>query len=304
MSNKRTASQRRLALLAYLRTTQPTINQIMALPTYADYLPGPTLKRLIARDIADLRKAGYEVSVQGSEYRYVLNTTGAIDITGAGVELGVLRDYLDHRALSIPGETAQSGLHKLLAEGRNGVSSGVYTASVPTGDEAPRIAHAISRGKRIAFTYDSTRGQRRYVLEPWQISVNFGAFYVRGELVQIGSKSVSDVRIFKVDRIEGEVLVTENAITSQPVAVEDAFSLIDAVVDVKAGTCMPLYARATEAVDPSPHQGWDRLDLRQISRDELFELLIFYGVDIRLVGPDAIRDDFVARLRHAVEVTQ
>ncbi|MGV9182736.1 helix-turn-helix transcriptional regulator [Arcanobacterium canis] len=304
MSNKRTASERRLALLAYLRTTQPTINQIMALPTYADYSPGPTLKRLIARDIADLRKAGHEVSVQGSEYRYVLNTTGAIDITGTGAELGVLRDFLDHRSLSMPGETAQSGLYKLLAEGHNSGPSGVYTASVPTGDEAPRIAHAISQGKSIAFIYDSTHGQRRYVLDPWQITINFGAFYVRGKVIQIGSKTASGVKIFKVDRIVGEVIVTENAITSQPIAVEDAFSLIDAVVDVKAGTCTPLYARATEATDPSPHKGWDRLDLRQISRDELFELLIFYGVDIQLVGPEAIRDDFVARLRHAVEVSQ
>ncbi|MDP9800020.1 proteasome accessory factor B [Arcanobacterium wilhelmae] len=302
MSNTRSTKERHIALLTYLRQTHPTMKELMRLPFYAHSAGEKTLKRMIMRDLSELRQSGYRIDVT-SDFRYVLDQSPMITVSGFGCELGMLRSFLDVHRGELPETFAQSAIHKLLADA-DATVEGIYQARVPSGNQVVAIADAITRQRRVAFTYRSRHGDRRYVLEPWQISVHFDAFYVRGEQVSLAGRRASGVRIFKLDRIVDEVEILGTRIESTPVPSESVFSPIDAVVDVRAGTCRPLYARANGRFEPSQVHGWDRLTLETIARDELFELLMFYGIDARIVAPLEAREDFLARLTHAIEVSQ
>jgi proteasome accessory factor B len=145
-------------------------------------------------------------------------------------------------------------------------------------------------------------------LEPWGVVRYSGRWYVVGQ-----DTDRAEERVFRLSRVVGTARMSGPAgsyVVPPGTDVREAARRIaptlpteEAVVLVRPGAAAVL-RRVASAVEPDvagPDEltPWDRLRLAGAQADEL----LAFGPDLYVEGPPALRDEVVARLRAAAEVS-
>ncbi len=95
------------------------------------------------------------------------------------------------------------------------VPSGITVRAADVSHVTP-LASAIVEGRVVRFTHRRTTGERvEREVEPYALLQRRGTWYLRGF-----DRTVEDHRIFRTDRIEGKVLVTDEPVTIDPQEVD------------------------------------------------------------------------------------
>lgn len=158
-------------------------------------------RRAFSRDIEALVRMGvpvHAVDGQVPVYRvdrdaYELPDPGLTEEEAAALHLALATVDID-----LPEGSAAESLWKLTGGSSERISAPANAvASLPGHEHLATVWTAVSRRQRLRFSY---RGQLRD-LEPWQLSCQGGRWYLRGF-----DTHRRDDRLFRVDRIEGEVL--------------------------------------------------------------------------------------------------
>ncbi|MBA3652765.1 MAG: WYL domain-containing protein [Actinobacteria bacterium] len=171
-------------------------------------------------------------------------------------------------------------------------------AALPVIDALPALFDGCRRRAAVSFSY---RGQTR-TLEPWGMFFREGFWYVAGRDVDR-----SEERVFRADRIQGDVTVGPPAAFDRPetfdpqqVMPEQAFrmamvepTLVDVEVDAPHAAAATADAGGEEAViDRRPDGG---VTLRiAVANPDAFRSWIFGFLDhAHVVAPPAVRTRFV-----------
>jgi proteasome accessory factor B len=214
--------ERLLNLTAVLLNTSRPLTAEQIRTRVEGYPPaGSAFHRAFERDKDDLRVMGIPLTVERVQatdppidgYRidpeeYYLPDPGLDPEELAALHLASLSIRLDglddQEALWKLGGVSASGseLASLNGSGDNGLMQGVV-ANLPTDPALIPIFQAITAEEAITFGY---RSQRRTV-DPWRLDFHRGRWYLTGF-----DHDRDDQRNFRLDRIEGEVMRTGDAI--------------------------------------------------------------------------------------------
>lgn len=301
----RGVSERRFTLLTRLALGAVTLDDMKSIPAYAELADGDisaeSVQRLIERDIETLRDSGYTVLVSNDGYgpTYRLDDSSNIRIDGTGIDLSLLHHLLRRKARSESLAFAQSGVTKLLSTGSADGSPSPYSLHIPDGASVTDIASAVQLGKRVAFTYESasSAGPADYVVEPLQIVVHFGSFYVRAwQVSKDGDHDAAGPRIFKLTRVTGSVTILDDDATHSLTSdASDHLRPVTVELEVDDDR-LPL---AMKGRHRSGH-----VELVDVMRTDLYDDLIFHGPHARIVSPPEVAEDFANRLAHLAKLGQ
>jgi proteasome accessory factor B len=137
-------------------------------------------------------------------------------------------------------------------------------------------------------------------VEPWTIDSWRGRWYLAG--FDLGR---DDARVFRLDRINGPVMLTGRApehkvpdrldVRAQvdAFAVNSSGDLGPATLRVREGTCFPLRRGASSIVEG--HDGWDTIVVKAYA--DTAGWLAEYGPDVVVLEPPSLRADVIAALR-------
>lgn len=206
------AEERRFTLLTLLSRAPASAIEIAQLPAYAGK-SGKALQRMIERDIQTLRDSGNTITVD-ENYRYRVDESRQIVIDVSGLDVSILRRILGTKRRNNVEAFAQFGAAKVLGSGTISDKITPYRLNVPNGESVIDVARAMSEHRRMRFRYHRSTSVTQYILEPWQVTVHFGAFYVHGAVVERDGIQVDgQIRTFKLSRIESKVEVLDQACT-------------------------------------------------------------------------------------------
>lgn len=282
------------------------------LPAYGGRNP-VAFERLLERDLENLRKAGYPI-VSDETHRYHFDRAAGLRPNVSALDVSLLRALLAGVTTRGPLYlAANNGLHKLLATSAGAAEQAQFLqASIPAGDEALRLARALQNGQQVRLSYRSTTGSglSEYLLEPSELEEHFDVYYVSGPARRLsgphGEGPWEERRTFRTTRIEPGTLavVGESTHLHSTRGKDTVFTAEDAVLAVRPGAALPLASRGEPcaSVAGAP-DGWQCLRYRHIDRQRLFEELAAYGLDVRLLGDDALVAQWRQRVTHLARIT-
>ncbi|MDY5128847.1 WYL domain-containing protein [Actinotignum urinale] len=326
--NRGKITERHLSLLSFIRrgngvTLADMYSQI---PAYRDNnLSESTLER----DIFALRQAGYPIRTTG-KYTYVYDETAPLWAHVNRADASVLRSALSlvHKKDALHDAVVQGG-KKLLSFVGEGTDAPLplYTAyRSPEGSKyASIIARALQAGKRVQYAYrGSASVPSVYCLEPWHISSFLDSFYVTGMAVKVGASvpgsqqpsQAWELRTFKLSRMADLVVLEEDTCFPRRDVTLPIFQTEYADIAIAPGTCAPLRTRgvalsttdenaatavplgtrgvSTHNVDVTT--GWPVYRFSAVTLAHLWQNLMLYGDDVRLVAPNELREQWHSRL--------
>ncbi len=179
-----------------------------------------------------------------------------------------------------------------------------------------RIIDAIQDRERIRFGYRSagSRESTPRTLDPQLVFRYLGNDYVSGFAARAGTaEEAFEWRTFRLSRIttpydEVERVAASGLLSSDRLAAvlseasQDRtvfYRIAEVDVAVRAGTCMPIRKLGTPVrAGEGTMEGWDRFLLRNVDRQLLWEKLVYFGRDMRLLGPEDVLADYRKRLAH------
>lgn len=302
--------ERLLNLLACLLDSSAgrTVDEITAYPELGYPARRESARRAFERDKDSLRAMGVPLTVttDDGEYRYrvepreyYMPDLALSDDERAALWLAVTAVALDAGpAAESGGGAGTSALLKL-----GGFESGRAepVAELPLDGVVVTLFEAHQRRAIVTFTY---RGDRRTV-EPWGVLSRRGHWYVAGL-----DHDRRAERVFRTDRIEGEVEIGRSGAFEVPAGYRVAAAFGDD--PLRFGDSPPVTARVridpgwtAALLDPPPGPDWTftRLDdggviaELPVSNPEAFRSLVTGLLDHAVVlDPPELRDDLVARL--------
>ena len=252
-----------------------------------------TFRRAFERDKDDLRSMGMPLRVEPAPgvdppvdgYRLVRDEYAGTELAFEADELAAL--HLATSLVRLDGD--DTALVKLGAAGGNAPTDSV--GRVPFNDTlATMIGAAVDR-RALAFTYNDVER----IVEPWKLSFTRGHWYLSGF-----DRLREDQRLYRVDRIEGEVSLSGPA--EAPVGdVNEPIDLrgwelgdgpaVEATIVVDADQAA--YARHIlgDVVEQPDGSVTATLDVRNIDAFRSFVLSFLEHAEI--LEPADLRDDFV-----------
>lgn len=195
--------ERLLNLLAALLETRPGLTREDIVTNVSlGYPPAPeSARKAFERDKASLRAMGVPVreDTRDNESRYRVDPKEYYlpDLELSDEELAALHVAVTGISLGAGGGEGAGALMKL--GGLEG-TGGLPVAELPLVDTLAPLFDASRRRCVVEITY---RGRERRV-EPWGLTSKFGHWYVVGQ--DLGS---GEMRVFRADRIVGDVVATE-----------------------------------------------------------------------------------------------
>lgn len=216
-------------------------------------------------------------------------------------ELAALR--LAASAVQIGGTDASTSALRKLAAGA--VPPGPAMAEVPGGDSVDAAFGAVAERRRVEFAY---RGRPR-IVDPWRLAYRSGHWYLTG-----WDHDRADERVFRLDRVEGVLrVVGEPAAFERPAAAsalppppwrigDESQQQVDLLLDdvVADWALAELTDRAGEdsiTVLERRDDGSAVVSLGVTNQRALFSFVLGFLDHAEILGPSAVRDEFVSTLR-------
>ena len=268
-------------------------------------------ERMFERDKDDLRSLGIEIEVGGFDpifndeagYRikpenYALNLG---EISGSELAL------LSLAAQAWNGQALNSVAHSALLKLKSiGIDSDID--SIPmlaprmasSTNELVNVLEAITAKSAITFTYLSKdlESQKRFV-NPYALASRDGHWYFAGFDSEKGA-----VRTFRLDRVEGEILVGKKSEVFEIPAGFDLFSHLEdatesqiAVLDIRKDKALSLRKSALSLIDKGE---WDQITLSYSDSGVFVDSLLWHLDDVLVIEPQELRDLIVEVLRKLV----
>jgi proteasome accessory factor B len=301
-----------ICLLA-TRTFVPKERLRATLEPYRACTSDEAFERMFERDKEELRQLGIPLEV-GAVNAYFEDEIGYRIAPGEyalpelelepdeAAALGLAARFWQQATLA---QAASSALLKLKAAGLEIGEASPAGIEPRVRAEAPAfepLLEAVYERQIVRFPYRRSDGQSAVrEVEPWTIDSWRGRWYLAGFDV-----ARNDARVFRLDRITGPVLLTGRAPGHKVPARLDVRAQVEsyaghtgsepiqaATLLARPGTCFQLRRMATE-VSPGP-DGWDTLTVS--FRNEASGWLAEFGADVVVLGPPALRENVIARLR-------
>ncbi|MCL3862804.1 YafY family protein [Actinotalea sp. K2] len=319
-------AERLLNLVIALVNTTGRMTKEQIRTSVAGYDPsGSTeaFERMFERDKDTLRELGVPVltvtdQTHGDDQGYRIDPDAyalpPMELTSA--QLGVLAlaaEFWHDQSLQAD---AARALTKLRAVGATPTATDAVAALAPrvhpAGPALVPLLDAAQDRRVVSFTYRaaSTGEVRRRTVEPWRLIASRGGWYLVGR-----DRDRAAPRVFRLSRITGSVTTSggPDAFTVPPDADPNALLLSSqttqgrvarlAVATDRAGA---LRARATSVVGESTPDartdvpaGMDVLEVSYTVTGDLAEEVFGYADAVVVLGPPALREDVVRRLRVA-----
>lgn len=322
---KITPQERLLSLIVALMASSIGLTKEQVLSTVSGYREArdegrasDALERMFERDKEDLRALGVPIHTIGDpsdpddlrEARYRIPKTEYVlpeDLTFTPAEIAVLNlagAVWSEESLSAD---AQSALRKIRALGID-VDEPIigFAPRVSLRDPAfPALRRANEEGKVVRFTYvkpgDEKPRLRR--VSPLAIFEFEGRWHVYGI-----DRDLGEERTFLLSRIVGPVELTretfdaaerEGAGTRALAQLAEVAERNEAVVQVQPDTEAALRLRRRDRTDPGAADD-DILRLPYVDVHILADELASYGPEVRVIAPDDLRREVIARLERVL----
>jgi len=264
-----------------------------------------TDRRTVLRDLAALEFCGlpgrlggdlFEVELTGE--RVVLRLAPAFDRPLRPTPAEALRLVLalDQVASALGEELpALEGAVAALRRAA-GVPAGVVPASDAAGRWLGPLRDAVAGARRVRLGYDGRAGRSQRVVEPWQLVLHTGSWYLHAHDVD-----VDEHRIFRLDRVESLESLDVDATAPRP----------EGDLPLPAWQPGPDALGVELRVDPAGRWVLEHLDgvedlggdLVRVSTDALgwlLGLVVAAAGDVEVVAPAHVRQALVARVRAAL----
>ena len=270
-----------------------------------------TKERMFERDKDDLRNLGVRIEVGSfdplfeDEAGYRIKPEGySLDVGAiSGTEIALLSlAAAAWRGAALDG-AAHSALRKLASMGIESDldSLPAIAPRLPTQQgDLHSITSAMSKRENISFSYlsaDLTSEVR--TIQPYAIATRDSHWYVAGNDVDI-----SQMRTFRLDRIDGEISILKNGQAYDiPLGFDIFASLTDkerannATLDIRKGKAELLRKKAQSVTDKGE---WDQITLNYSNERAFIDLVLWHGQDVLVIEPYTLRRSIIACLQEIV----
>jgi len=269
-------------------------------------------ERMFERDKDDLRSLGIEIEVGSFDPLFNDEAGYRIKQEKYQLDLGQITpteiSLLSLAAQAWQGasfdEAAQKALLKLNSMGVPSDSltlPGAASKLSDGGRDFPLITKAIADQQLLTFTYiDSQLHQNVRKVVPIGLSSRAGFWYLSGV-----DQEIQEMRTFRVDRIEGEILASkgprdfETPQNFDPKGVfEGGSSTSFSSIDVRKGKGTSLRALATSTESLGE---WDRLRVPIYNLHTLASMVLWHGNDAFVQQPQELREILIDQLDSLVK---
>ena len=268
-------------------------------------------ERMFERDKDDLRSLGIEIEVGGFDpifndeagYR-IKPESYALDlgeISGADIALlSLAANAWNGQALNA---IAHSALLKLKSIGIDSDIDAIPMLAprmVSASSELVTVVEAITTRSPITFTYigQDLENQKR-TLNPYALASRDGFWYFAGIDLDKGA-----IRIFRLDRVEGEIIVGKKNDSFEIPAGFDLFSHLDegisaklATIDIRKGKAFALRKKALSVVEKGE---WDQITIQYGDDSTFIDSLLWHLDDVVVIEPSELRESVVKILSSMV----
>jgi len=268
-------------------------------------------ERMFERDKDDLRSLGIEIEVGGFDpifndeagYR-IKPESYALDlgeISGADIALlSLAANAWNGQALNA---IAHSALLKLKSIGIDSDIDAIPMLAprmVSASSELVTVVEAITTRSAITFTYigQNLENQKR-TLNPYALASRDGFWYFAGMDLDKGA-----IRTFRLDRVEGEIVVGKKSDSFEIPAGFDLFSHLDegisaklATLDIRKGKAFALRKKALSVVEKGE---WDQITIQYGDDSTFIDSLLWHLDDVVVIEPSELRESVVKILSSMV----
>ena len=268
-------------------------------------------ERMFERDKDDLRSLGIEIEVGGFDpifndeagYR-IKPESYALDlgeISGADIALlSLAANAWNGQALNA---IAHSALLKLKSIGIDSDIDAIPMLAprmVSASSELVTVVEAITTRSPITFTYigQDLENQKR-TLNPYALASRDGFWYFAGMDLDKGA-----IRTFRLDRVEGEIVVGKKSDSFEIPAGFDLFSHLDegisaklATLDIRKGKAFALRKKALSVVEKGE---WDQITIQYGDESTFIDSLLWHLDDVVVIEPSELRESVVKILSSMV----
>jgi len=268
-------------------------------------------ERMFERDKDDLRSLGIEIEVGGFDpifndeagYR-IKPESYALDlgeISGADIALlSLAANAWNGQALNA---IAHSALLKLKSIGIDSDIDAIPMLAprmVSSSSELVTVVEAITTRSAITFTYigQDLEIQKR-TLNPYALASRDGFWYFAGMDLDKGA-----IRTFRLDRVEGEIVVGKKSDSFEIPAGFDLFSHLDegisaklATIDIRKGKAFALRKKALSVVEKGE---WDQITIQYGDESTFIDSLLWHLDDVVVIEPSELRESVVKILSSMV----
>jgi len=305
----RTKVERLLNLTAALRSTRRPLTRDEILQRVPGYPDDPeSARRAFERDKDELRSMGVPIRVEGLAatsaeqvaYRIVPEEYVLADPGLDAEELTALQ--LAANAVKLDGVGGLEAFWKLGVESPGPDAPVDPVAHLRTDPRLEPLFAGIAEHHPVTFRY----GDVDRTLEPHRIDFRNGHWYVSGHDVGRG-----EGRVFRVDRIDGDVRVERDRAFEPPVAPHpglvdppwrfggDAAVTVDLVVDADRAAWAERHFGGDAVRARTPEGTQFAVEVSNLAAFRSFVLMFLDRAEI--VAPPAVRDDLVAWLRASLD---
>ena len=270
-----------------------------------------TKERMFERDKDDLRSLGIEIEVGSFDPVFMDEAGYRINHSTYQMDLGALSpkelSLLSLAAQSWQGAALDQPAHRVLIKLRSigipadalelpGISSRLANSSA----DIAVISSAISDKSTIVFDYTSSDLQHlKRTVMPFALATHTGFWYVA-----CIDQQINEVRIFRLDRIVGNIVKGENNSDFQAPTSFDFHSALTqsqshtlASFDVRKGKGHLLRNLAVSTKDLGE---WDQLEIPIVSLENLRSLALWHGEDVIVRSPKELVEMTIKSLSEIV----
>lgn len=272
-----------------------------------------TMERMFERDKDDLRNLGVVIEVGSfdplfqDEAGYRIKPEGYALNLGeiSGIEIALLSLAAEAWRGAALDDAAHSALTKLQSMGVESDLDALPSISPrlnPTHGDFQVIALAISKRELITFSYLSTSmvSQIR-TIEPYAIATRNSHWYLGGRDIE-----KQELRTFRLDRIDGEISISQNGHGFDIPAGFDVFASLEneehvniATIDIRKGKAHLLKIVADSCVDKGE---WEQITVKYFDYQQFVDQILWHGADVLVIEPISLKNHVIAALEEIVHL--
>ena len=272
-----------------------------------------TMERMFERDKDDLRNLGVIIEVGSfdpvfqDEVGYRIKPEGYALNLGevSGVEIALLSLAAEAWRGAALDDAAHSALTKLQSMGVESDLDNLPAISPrlnPTHTDFQVIALAISKREAISFSYlSSSMVAQLRTIEPYAIATRNSHWYLAGQDVE-----KRELRRFRLDRIDGEISISQNGKGFDIPEDFDVFASIEndeavniATLDIRKGKAHLLRVIADSCIDKGE---WEQISVSYFDYQHFVDQILWHGSDVLVIEPASLRNQVTAALEEIVRI--